>query len=102
MATKNDFPFAKYNKLMSKANSGLQLYLAQQLMEGVARVMTQYKNPLAKDLQDVIDELAFVRSEGKKQAEKRANAGNTEEIDDPHANAKASSSADSAKVDATK
>lgn len=93
MATTNNFNFTEYNKLMTQANSGLKLFLAQQLLQEVQGVMVQYKNPLAKEIEDAVTEIEYVRAEGKKQAAKRANSGNTEAIDNPVSNVSTSADA---------
>jgi hypothetical protein len=108
MATQsqNNFDFDAYNKVLTNAGPGLKLFLAEQLLTQVQSSMVYFNNPLANDINDVVAEVKHVRSEGRKQAEKRANAGNTAEIDDATvdggAMTKPSNSADAGKVDATK
>ena len=107
MATQsqNTFNFDKYNKVLTNAGPGLKLFLAEQMLTQVQSSMVYFNNPLANDINDVVSEIRHVRMEGKKQAEKRANAGNTEEIDNATvdgAMTQASNSADGGKVDATK
>lgn len=71
VATTNTFDFTAYNEMMSKANSGLQLYLAIQSLQTVEAAYRRYKNPLASDLIDLVDELQDLRARGKKMAEAR-------------------------------
>lgn len=102
MATTNTFDFTAYNEMMSKANSGLQLYLAIQSLQAVEAAYRRYKNPLASELIDLVDELQDLRARGKKAAESREKAGNTESIDNETlpggAMAQKSTSADAGKV----
>jgi hypothetical protein len=68
MAT-NNFDFEKYNEVMKNANSGLKLYLAEQLLLDVQSTFVRFKNPLQSDMRDVVSELADVRTKNKKMAE---------------------------------
>ena len=96
------FDFNKYNELMKSANSGLRLFLALQNLEEVERVMRRFRSPLAKELVDIVDELADLRKRNQAIIAKRENSGNTESIDNaslPDGTlTQASNSADAGKV----
>jgi hypothetical protein len=66
MATTNDFNFNTYNALIKSANSGLRLFLAQQLLSDVEQTMRRFRSPLAKDVVDLVDEIADLRERNKK------------------------------------
>ena len=99
-----NFDFKQYNELMKSANSGLRLFLALQNLEEVERVMRRFRSPLAKELVDIVDELADLRKRNQEIIAKRENSGNTESIDNaslPDGTlTKASNSADAGKVSA--
>jgi len=77
----SNFDFKQYNELMKSANSGLRLFLALQNLEEVERVMRRFRSPLAKELVDLVDELADLRKRNQAIIAKRENSGNTESID---------------------
>lgn len=94
MATTN-FDFDKYNAVMKNANSGLKLFLAEQMLLDVQQVMVRFKSPLRNDITSIVDELAQLRQDNKKYLASRQNSGNTEAIDNPDSTySGASSSAD--------
>ena len=97
-----NFDFKQYNELMKSANSGLRLFLALQNLEEVERVMRRFRSPLAKELVDIVDELADLRKRNQAIIAKRENSGNTESIDNaslPDGTlTQASNSADAGKV----
>jgi hypothetical protein len=70
MATSN-FDFPAYNKLIESANSGLRLYLALQLLENVETTMRRFQSPLAKEMIDLVDELADLRKRNQEYLAKR-------------------------------
>jgi hypothetical protein len=76
MATQQ-FDFNEYNKVMANANSGLKLYLAEQLLGDALVTMLRYKSPLFKDLQDALDEVTNIRAQAKKLAEARERSNGT-------------------------
>lgn len=65
MAT-NNFDFEAYNAVMKNANSGLKLYLAEQLLSDVQSVMYRFKSPLREDITSIVDELGSLREANKK------------------------------------
>ena len=73
MATQKQFDFDDYNKLMKNANSGLKLYLAEQLLQDVQGVMVRFKSPLRNDITSIVDELAQLRTDNKKYLASREN-----------------------------
>jgi hypothetical protein len=73
MATQKQFDFDDYNKLMKNANSGLKLYLAEQLLQDVQGVMVRFKSPLRNDITSIVDELAQLRVDNKKYLASREN-----------------------------
>jgi len=77
----NTFDFNKYNEIMKPANSGLRIFLALQNLEEAERQMRRYRSPFAKEVIDIVDELADLRNRIKLSVAKRANSGNTEVID---------------------
>lgn len=100
----SNFDFKQYNELMKSANSGLRLFLALQNLEEVERVMRRFRSPLAKELVDIVDELADLRKRNQEIIAKRENSGNTEVIDNatlPDGSlSQPSNSADAGKVSA--
>jgi vacuolar-type H+-ATPase subunit D/Vma8 len=100
MATSN-FDFTVYNNLMKQANSGLRLFLALQMLQEVETVMRRYKNPLAKELVDLVDELSDIRDKNKAYIAKQQNTtdGSLDNASLPDgSNAARSSSADAGKL----
>lgn len=93
----NQFNFEAYNKVMKNANSGLKLFLAEQLLSDVHAVMTRYRNPLSKDLGDIVDEVIQLRADMKKALAERERSAN-KEIDEATQNSPASTSADGGRV----
>lgn len=81
MAT-NSFNFNTYNELMKEANSGLRLYLALQALQEVESVMRRYKSPLAREMADIVDELADLREKNKQYLAKRENTTSSN-VDNP-------------------
>jgi hypothetical protein len=81
MAT-NSFNFNSYNELMKEANSGLRLYLALQALQEVESVMRRYKSPLAREMADIVDELADLREKNKQYLAKRENTTSSN-VDNP-------------------
>lgn len=79
---KNSFQFEMYNALLKGANTGLKLYLAEQMLTDALTVMTRFKSPLAKDLIDIVDEITALREANKKYLSERNNRG-PEEITPP-------------------
>lgn len=77
MATtnQNSFQFEMYNALLKGANTGLKMYLAEQLLSDASAVMTRFKSPLAKDMIDLVAEINHLRSENKKYLATRDNRG---------------------------
>jgi hypothetical protein len=78
-----DFDFDSFNKATKEAGAGLKLFLAEQLLSDALSVMTKFRNPLRKDLEDIVDELSSLRKESKKQAANRLKAGNAENVPEP-------------------
>lgn len=74
------FDFETYNSVTAKAPAGMLLFLAQQNLERVAYQMSnpRFKNPLAKEVYDLIDELSALRDSYKKEASLRDNRGRPE------------------------
>ena len=97
MATTNDFNFDSYNKLMRNANSGLKLFLAEQMLLDVQQVMVRFKSPLRNDITSIVDELGQLRADNKKYLASRDRTAN-EEIDNAHTNSPISTSADGGRV----
>ena len=75
---KNSFQFEMYNALLKGANTGLKLYLAEQMLTDALTVMTRFKSPLAKDLIDIVDEITALRDANKKYLATRDNRGPSE------------------------
>ena len=88
------FDFTAYNGLLKQANSGLQLYLAIQMLQTVESVMRRFDSPFAKEMIDIVDELSDLRERNKKFLLNRERSGNTEHVDDAHLNTQASNSGD--------
>jgi len=82
MAT-NNFDFDSYNAIMKTANSGLKLFLAEQLLLDVQEVMVRFKSPLRGNMECICDEVGQLRADNKKYLASRQNSGNTEAIDNP-------------------
>jgi predicted component of type VI protein secretion system len=76
MATQQ-FDFNEYNKVMENANSGLKLYLAEQLLGDALATMLRYKSPLFQELMDARDEITDIRAKAKKLAESRERSNGT-------------------------
>jgi hypothetical protein len=74
------FDFEGYNAIVAKAPAGMHLFLAQQSLEKVAYQMSnpRFKNPLAKEVYDLVDEIASLRESYKKEAALRDNRGPAE------------------------
>lgn len=96
MATTNTFDFEQFNALMKNANTGLRLYLAEQLLQDAQSVMVRFRSPLVRDITDIVDELHQLRDDNKKYLASRDNRGRPE-IDIPQE----TTSATYGKVDAT-
>ena len=98
MAT-NTFNFQSYNDLMKDANSGLRLYLALQSLQEVEATFRRFKSPFARELADIVDEVADIRERNKKYLENREKT-TPANIDDGSDMTKVSTSADTGKVTA--
>ncbi len=81
--TSSNFDFDAYNAIMTSANSGLKLYLAERLLQDVQEVMVRFKSPLRNDINSLVDEVGQLRADNKKYLASRQNSGNTETIDNP-------------------
>ena len=99
MATTNQFNFEQYNQVMKGANSGLKLFLAEQLLLDVQGVMIRFKSPLRNDITSLVDEVGQLRKDNKKYLESRERTAN-EEIDNANSAPQHSTSADAGKVTA--
>lgn len=97
--TSNDFNFKDYNDIMKTANSGLKMYLALRLLEDVEATMRRFKSPLAKEMVDIVDELADLRKRNQAYLAKRDNTTDGS-IDSQEHLQVASTSADAGKVTA--
>lgn len=97
--TSNDFNFKDYNDIMKTANSGLKMYLALRLLEDVEATMRRFKSPLAKEMVDIVDELADLRKRNQEYLAKRDNTTDGS-IDSQEHLQVASTSADAGKVTA--
>lgn len=71
----NNFDFDAYNALMTSANSGLRLFLAERMLQDVQSVMVRYRSPLAKTITDIVDEVEQLRMDNKKYLATRENRG---------------------------
>ena len=69
--SRNDFDFDAYNKVMSKANAGLKLFLVTQLLGDVVTSAVRYRNPMGSDLVKALETLEDLRFEWKIQASKQ-------------------------------
>lgn len=97
MATTNDFNFDSYNKLIRNANSGLKLFLAEQMLLDVQQVMVRFKSPLRNDITSIVDELAQLRADNKKYLASRERTAN-EDIDNSTLESPVSTSADGGRI----
>jgi hypothetical protein len=97
MATTNNFDFDTYNAVMKNANSGLKLYLAEQLLQDVEGVMVRFKSPLRNDITSIVEELGQLRADNKKYLASRERTAN-EEIDNSTIDSPKSTSADGGRV----
>lgn len=70
MATKSTqstaFDFDTFNGMMKQANSGLKLYLAEQMLSDVYSVMARYRSPLTEDMVSLLDDIQELRDNNKK------------------------------------
>lgn len=82
MATTNTFDFEQFNALMKNANTGLRLYLAEQLLQDAQSVMVRFRSPLVRDITDIVDELHQLRDDNKKYLAKRNNT-TPADVDNP-------------------
>jgi hypothetical protein len=82
------FDFEAYNAIVAKAPAGMLLFLAQQSLEKVAYQMSnpRFKNPLAKEVYDLVDELSALRDAYKKEAAVRDNRGRPEIVPENQTN----------------
>ena len=82
------FDFETYNAIVAKAPAGMLLFLAQQSLEKVAYQMSnpRFKNPLAKEVYDLVDEIASLRESYKKEAAVRDNRGRAEIVPENQTN----------------
>ena len=76
------FDFIDFNTLMDGAGSGLKTHLALGMLNDVLFMLHRYKNPLEKDLLDIIDELDSFKAAMKAAAAKRERS--TPVIGDTH------------------
>lgn len=97
--TTSDFNFKEYNDLMKSANSGLRMYLALRMLEDVEATMRRFRSPLAKEMVDLVDELADLRKRNQEYLAKRDNTTDGS-IDSQEHLQVASTSADAGKVTA--
>lgn len=98
MATKTtstNFDFDAFNAVMKGANSGLQLFLAERMLQDVQAVMLRFRSPLLKDITSIVDELGQLRTDNKNYLAKRGNQGTDDSALVPQAH---STSADAGKV----
>ena len=65
------FDFIAFNALMNGAGSGLKTHLALGMLNDVLFMLHRYKNPLQKDLSDIVDELDSFKAAMKAAAAKR-------------------------------
>lgn len=93
--TQSNFDFDAYNALMKTANSGLQLFLAERMLQDVQAVMLRFRSPLIKDITDIVDELSQLREDNKKYLATRNDRGTDDTALTPTAH---STSADAGKV----
>lgn len=70
----NNFDFDAYNAIMNKANSGLKLYLAEQMLLDVQEIMIRFKSPLRNDITSIVDEVGQLRIDNKKYLASRNNS----------------------------
>jgi hypothetical protein len=71
--SQTDFDFKAYNAVMSKANNGLKLFLAQQMLTDCLIGYTRWNSPLKHSTSDVVDEIVEIRRQNKLLAAKAAN-----------------------------
>ena len=64
-STKKDFDFEAYNAVMKGANAGLKLFLVNQLLGDIATTAFRYRNPLAQQLINLVEETEQLRVEWK-------------------------------------
>lgn len=83
-STNNTFNFDAYNELMKGVNTGLKLFLAEQMLLDAQSVMVRFKSPLTKDITDIVDELGQLRQDNKKYLATRENRGRPEMEPDSH------------------
>jgi len=95
----NTFNFDAYNKVMANANSGLKMFLAEQMLLDVQEIMVRFKSPLRNDIASIVDELAQLRADNKKYLASRERSAN-DDIDNAHAAPQHSTSADAGRVSA--
>lgn len=74
MATQNTFDFDTYNALMKSANTGLKLWIAQQMLEDAQMVMLKFKSPLLKEATDIGNKIELLREKNKDYLAKRDSA----------------------------
>ena len=68
--TRKDFDFDAYTAVMKTANSGLKLFLAEQMLGDVAGMYARYRNPLVSDVMEIVENLADLRVKNKEAATK--------------------------------
>jgi hypothetical protein len=74
-STQSTFDFDTFNGMMKQANSGLKLYLAEQMLADVYSVMARFRSPLTNDMVDILDEIGSLREANKKYLATRENRG---------------------------
>lgn len=62
----SSFDFDAYNALMTTANSGLRLFLAERMLQDVLAVMARYRSPLLEDITQIVDGVEELRENNKK------------------------------------
>ena len=72
--TSSTFNFETYNDLMKGANSGLKLWLAEQMLTEVLSVMARYRSPLLEDITQIVDGIEELRDNNKKYQSYKANS----------------------------
>lgn len=72
MSTQNNFDFNQFNSLTERKSSGLQLFLAQQLISNALWSMENYDNPRQTECRDVLNAIKSLRAQMKADAAARA------------------------------
>jgi len=72
MSQQNNFDFSAFNDLTERKPSGLQIFLAQQLLSNALWSMEKYDNPRSQLVQDTLNQVKSLRALMKQDAEVRA------------------------------